>query len=470
MKIRTTIILLAITLGLFLYMYRVEILGQKKEQEAEELAKKVMPYEADSVTVVRVRTGEGLVVSSRTGEDWEITEPVKTKGDKAEIDNLLQNLTSAAVERDVAEESSEVSQFGLESPAVAVQVEGDGFASDTLLIGEKSPTNTFVYAKWSGSPKVFLLPQVTRSQVEKKLFNLRDKKVLAVEREEITKFTIEGSEDTVTCEKRGEDWQLTGPLEDMADQASVSRVLSSVGSGKATGFAAEKVDNPAQYGFDKPRATVHVFTGPDMVKHTLIVGEEEDGKVYAKDASRDPVFEMSRVFFESIAQDVSDFRNKKLMDFERTEVSTIEIKTPDETIVCESDTASNWSVMVSPGPEKVPAKKTEVDKLLSNLSTLRVEEFVDDRPASLAPYGLDNPRIEVTLSGRTGEIGRVFIGKDKDDEKDDKTYARNNLKESVYLVRKRSADNLNVSYASLKEEETSKEVEVKEDEGGASPE
>jgi hypothetical protein len=456
MRIRTTIILVAITLGLFLYMYRVEIVGGRKEKEALEIAKKVMPYDADSVKVVRVRTGEGLVMARRIEDGWEITDPVKTKGDKGEIDNLLENLTGTSIERDLEETPPDLSVYGLSSPSVAVQVEGEGFSSDTLSIGEKNPTNTFVFAKWSGTPNVFLLPQVARSQLEKTLFNLRDKKILDVEREEVAKFTIDGPHGRITCEKKGEEWYLTEPLEDKADQGSVSRVLSSVASGKATGFAAEKADDLRKFGLDEPRASVMVFTGPDMVKHTLTVGEEEDRKVYAKDASRDPVFEMSRVFFESIDQEVQDFRNKKVMDFERTEVTSIEIKTPQETVVCERDTASNWFVMRAPTPEKVPAKKAEIDKLLSNLTTLRVEEFVEEKPVNLSPYGLDRPKLEVAVSGEAGEIVRLFLGS----EKEEKVYARNNLRETVYLVRKRSADNLGVKYGTLKEEE-------KKDEGGA---
>lgn len=457
MRIRTTIILVVISLGLFLYMYRVEIVGKRKKEEAKELTKKAMPYEADSVKVVSVRTGEGQVVAKRIEDGWEITEPVRTKGDKGEIDNLLENIVGISIERDLEESSSPLSSYGLAPAAVAVHMEGSGFSSDTLYVGEKNPTRTFVYARKSGSPKVFLLPQVTRSQLEKELFNLRDKKVLGVEREEVVKFTIDGIHGRITCEKRGEDWYLTEPIADEADQGSVSRVLSSVAAGKATGFAAETADDLGKFGLETPRATVSVFTGPDMVKHSLYVGEVEDKKVYAKDASRDPIFEMSRVFFESLDQDVSDFRNKRIMDFDRTQVTSIEVKTSEETIVCERDTASNWFVMRSPGPERVPAKKTEIDKLLSNLTTLRAEEFVDEKPANLSRYGLELPNLEVALSGEQGEIARVLLG----GEKEDKVYARNNHKETVYLVRKRSADNLRVKYDALREEEE------KKDEGGA---
>jgi hypothetical protein len=457
MKIRNTIILIVIAAGLFFYMYRYEIVKVKQREDAEALAAKVMPFEPDSVQVVRVWSGDGEVVCARDGSDWKITEPVQTKGDKSEIDNLISNVTQQSIERKLGDEPQNLSSFGLDKPASMIQLEGHSFESDTLYLGKKNPTGTFAYARLSGDPTVFLLPQVTLSQLDKNLFNLRDKLVLNVEREDVGKFTIKSEKGTITCEKRGDDWYLTEPIEDQADRGSVSRVLSSVSNGKAVGFETEKAEDLSAYGLAKPSVTVDVYTGADNQQHSLSIGKLSDRKYYAKDASRDPIFTVNNVFYESVTQDVKSFRDKKVLDFDRSAVTALEIIEPEETVLCEKDSASTWYVMKAPGPEKVPAKESKVNQLLSTLVALRVEEFADDAPKSLAPYGLEAPWLEIAVKGESGELARVSIG----DQKGENYYAHSSGRDRVYLVRGRSVTSLKVNYEDMREEE-------KKDEGGAS--
>jgi hypothetical protein len=247
MKIRHTLILILVLVALSFYMYHVEIVGVREKEEATELSNKVMPYQADSVMVVTVGTEEGVVVCDRENGDWKISEPVQTKGDKNEIEGLLTNITETSIERKFDEENPDLSAYGLATPAVTLQMSGDGFSSDTLYLGKKNPTTTFVYARRSSDPVVFLLPQVALSQCEKSLFDLRDKKVLDVERDAVEKFSIHGEHGTITCEKRGEQWSVVEPVEDMADNGAVSRVLSSVANGKAVGFETEKAKDLRLY-------------------------------------------------------------------------------------------------------------------------------------------------------------------------------------------------------------------------------
>ncbi len=459
MKIRNTIILFVLAVGLFLYMYRFEILDVRQEEEAKELAKKVMQFEPDSVKTVRVRTAQGAVVCSREGEEWKITEPIETRGDENEINTLLTNLEGTKIERKLVDEADNLSTFGLDESALSIYVAGDSFVSDTLYIGHKNPTGTFAYAKRSGGSEVFLIPQVTISQVDKDLFRLRDKLVMHVDRETVEKFTITTREKTVTCEKQDDTWQILEPVEDQADRGSVSRVLSSVSNGKAVGFVTEEAGDLSQYGLNDPDISIDVFTGAERTKHTLLVGDVSERKFYAKDASREPIFFVNNVFYEAMNQDVKNFRNKKVLDFDRSQVTLLEIVKPEETIVCEKDTTSEWFVSLSPNLSREPAAENKINQVLSTLVALRVEEFTDDAPKSYSPYGLDSPRLEISIKGETGELARILIG----DPTEENYFVRTSDRDRVYSVRGRSVSTLTVGYLDLLREE-------KKDEGGETTE
>lgn len=76
------------------------------------------------------------------------------------MDALVSLLVSAKSVEVVAENSNDLSQFGLDHPKSVVTVEAPGHPQPIkIAFGNENPTHTAIYAQIEGVPKVFLLGQ-----------------------------------------------------------------------------------------------------------------------------------------------------------------------------------------------------------------------------------------------------------------------------------------------------------------------
>ena len=73
--------------------------------------------------------------------------------------------------------------------------------------------------------------------------------------------------------------------------------------------------------------------------------------------------------------------------------------------------------------------ESKVQELLKGIEALEVEKFVDDNPNDLAPYGLDNPQIQIAISDAKKKKTLLFGKKEGK-----KVYAKLVDAKSVYLV------------------------------------
>jgi hypothetical protein len=76
------------------------------------------------------------------------------------MDAMVSLLTSAKSVEVVAEDTSDLAQFGLDHPKSVVTIEGPGMPQPMkIAFGNENPTHTAIYAQIEGIPKVFLLGQ-----------------------------------------------------------------------------------------------------------------------------------------------------------------------------------------------------------------------------------------------------------------------------------------------------------------------
>ncbi len=75
------------------------------------------------------------------------------------MEAMVSLLTSAKSVEVVAEDTSDLAQFGLDHPKSEVTIESTGQQPVKIAFGNENPTHTAIYAQIEGIPKVFLLGQ-----------------------------------------------------------------------------------------------------------------------------------------------------------------------------------------------------------------------------------------------------------------------------------------------------------------------
>src|SRR5262249_23654194 len=92
----------------------------------------------------------------------------------------------------------------------------------------------------------------------------------------------------------------------------------------------------------------------------------------------------------------------------------------------------NWTIE----PGSLKADPTEVRSYLSSLRATRAVDFPDDMPADLSKYGLDKPRLTITVSaGKDGADSRILLlGGEKREGSQKQVYAKRIDQPTVYAL------------------------------------
>lgn len=453
MKSRTVLILALVFLALGAWVYFYEIKGGEKRKETKEEADRVFSFKKEEITELLLRPAR--IHLKKEGESWVLTEPVQAGVEKWTVEGLLASIEGVRRERLVEERPQDYAPYGLKPPKFEVEI-FHGSKRDTLYLGDKNATETYVFAKKGSEPQVFLTSTSILWNVDKKPFDFRDKTVLAFERDQVRKFVLRADGKKFSLVKTEGKWKLEEPVQDEADQTKADQLISTIRDAKAREFVEENPADLKPYGLAKPRLIADLFVGQDQIRKTLLIGSTKGDKAYAKDEARNPVFLVDTTLVHGLRVNLFDLRDKKLTALETTQVASLEFSYPDHRIICQKDTAGTWTIVE---PEKQPAKSWKVNSLLSIVSNLKAESFVDDSPKSLVPYGLDQPRVRIVAKSGSGKIlGGVLLGKTKDS----KLYAKGLDKKPVVLVKADDVKDLMVTLSDVAEEKVASTTAPKE--------
>ena len=119
---------------------------------------------------------------------------------------------------------------------------------------------------------MFTLPSYVEGSLTKKPFDLRDRDVLHVKRDDVAALEVAGPEGAYALarDERGE-WVFTSPLKTRAGRWSVDGLLGTLESLRMESVAAETAADLKAYGLDKPVRTVTLGL-PGGARKTLEIG------------------------------------------------------------------------------------------------------------------------------------------------------------------------------------------------------
>jgi hypothetical protein len=98
----------------------------------------------------------------------------------------------------------------------------------------------------------------------------------------------------------------------------------------------------------------------------------------------------------------------KILAVNEADISKFDLKKHGaEQVAAERNSAALWHI-TSPAP--LAADQSAVSNLLGTFSSLNSERVVEDKASSLAPYGLDAPKLEVDLTEKGNKTQKLLLG------------------------------------------------------------
>lgn len=412
MSLRKAVVMAVVLLALGAYVYLVEL--PRDEENAAK--KKLFTFAKDTVSEVHLTYPErSLHLKKDAAGKWRVVQPIDTEADETTVTNLVNAIADAEISRILDEPVQDPALYGLNAPAVKLQVTlKDGKSLPQVLIGKDTPVGFSVYLQKEGETKLLLTPQAFRLGLTKEVKDIRDKTIFSLQPGEVKKIEIKGQGKDISLTKIEAGWSLERPTNGKADDAQVQTFLTAVQNLKAVDFVEQPVLEAKEYGLAPPQLTLSFSRGAESAKKTLLVGGEKtvdsaNKQRYLKREEQTTLFLAADWVFRDLDKSVNDFRDKTIARFAQGQAVKITVKRRDQqdfTLTRGAD--KKWTI------DKTGDgvfQETVATQLLSALADLRGYEVAADNPPDLAVYDLATPAVAIIVSDeKNAQLASVHAG------------------------------------------------------------
>lgn len=434
---RNTLILLVLAAVVGAAVYFLEIKSGKPRDEKPEESKPAFTFKKEDIASISItRAGQTVAVEDKDGK-WAITQPLAAQANQSTVESMVSSITSAKIERSISPSADEMKTFGLEEPAVTIEIKLKSGETQTIKLGAKDFSGLSAYAQFGDSKDVALVPAAVLTNSDKSLGDLRDKAILGMSQFDIKSISITNEHGPLSLAKDGGEWVIKKPFEAGTATTEINAFLNEITSGQADEFVSEKPDDLSKYGLDNPKIT---FTAQlnDGSEKTLTVGVKDEIH-YAKSSTRPEIIKISSSFYDKLNIKASELRNKDMFKLDRDNLTKIEIKNPNLKLVAEKN-GDKWTI-------KEPADKKDKDapqaKIINPFDT-KAEEIVDS-PSADVKAKVAKPVVEATLTYKDGKAIEVKISSGDAEN----AYVTVKGQSTVFKVRKKMLDDLSFKAADL---------------------
>jgi hypothetical protein len=352
---------------------------------------------------IKKKDADDIVLSRVGADEWKITSPSPLIADHETVSTILYDLSPLKADQVIEEKAADPKQFGLAPADIELSVTGKDGKPTKLLIGDDTPTGGAAYAMLEGDPRIFTIGSTYKTNFNKELKDLRDKRMLPLDFDKLSKVELTGpklnltfSPDSVNTGK----WVVQNPKDLRVDSATLADVvdklrLATMDLGTAD---ADMKKSASLFSSGTPVATAKVTDASGS--QVLQIRKNKDD-YYAKSSAMDGVSKVSNDLGADINKSTDDFREKWLLD--------LRDDTPDKVDL--QDGPKSYSLTRSGEDWLSDGKKMDpmgVENFLGTIRALTATKFVTT--------GFSSPTINMTVTSNDGKrIEKVQIAKSGND-------------------------------------------------------
>jgi hypothetical protein len=403
MKIRGLLIATVVLAALagFLYWSDHHKSSAEAAKPAADAAPAILKLDENSITQVELKKKDAPAIQlAKNGADWKITEPKPFAADQSVVSSMLSTVASLNSERLIDERGADLQRYGLDHPSFEFDVTEKDNKTQWLLLGDDTPAGSAVFAALGGDPRVFTIAGYNKNSIEKSLNDLRDKRLLTVNADKVSRIDISGKNGDIefghNLGHNKDEWQILKPKPMRADVDAVSELVRKLTDARMDLSSTDAVAKESDTAFTRgtPVATVKV-TDESSTQDLQI--RKNKALYYAKSSVVEGAYKVGSDLGDAVSKKLEDFRNKKLFDFGYADPNKIEIHSSSKAYSLLRGGEDWWD-----NGRKMD--DSSMQSLISNLRDLSAEKFVDS--------GFTTPEVEATVTSDDGKrVEKVLISK-----------------------------------------------------------
>jgi hypothetical protein len=255
----------------------------------------ILKVNAADVTRLTI-TQKTPVTVEKAGNTWQITQPAPYPADQEAVAGVLSTLSGLNADRVVEDKTSDRKQYGLDPPAVEVDIAGK-----QLLLGDQTPAGGDVYAALAGDSRVFTIASYNKTSLDKSLNDLRDKSLLTLGPDKVSRVELLKKGEDLEFDRTKDGWQMLKPKPSPADTLAVNDLVRSLTGAKMD------LSSPTEFAHGTAVATAKL-TG-DAGVQTLEVRKDKND-YYAKSSVVSGIYKVDTSVGQALDKKIDDFKQK----------------------------------------------------------------------------------------------------------------------------------------------------------------
>jgi hypothetical protein len=263
-----------------------------------------------------VRPEETITVARKDGQ-WRIEQPQEYPADATTVRSLLSTLRTMRAVDFPADQPTDLARFGLDQPRLKVVLFlGKDQAEKQVWFGSENPDKkTEIYVQTSAIPTVYTVSDWVWRDVNKTVSDLRDKTVLAFDKEQAQEFRVQRSDGVSfrLVRKEKDQWQVEG-VEGKPANNTIQMWIDDVHDLRGFEVATDHPDRLETYGLQQPLLHITVVGREGQPLGEIRVGQvtNEQGTkdYYAQGSSAPTVFKLRDYVVTRLQKQPQDFVEK----------------------------------------------------------------------------------------------------------------------------------------------------------------
>ena len=377
---------------------------------------------------------------------WQITTPFKAHADLEKVNTVLDDFVKKRVRQTF--DVTEYDQYGLDNPKITVQLwKGVDSSPKLFLVGNKG-INYSVYVKEKSEQHIFIIESSALDDLAISTTDIRDRSVIKFNPNSITEIAYQMPEQ-FTCVKNGDTWQMIHPISANADSDDISYMLSALETMQVSTFELDGKDvqeSLSKYGLETPRIKLTLTDGNksyglaigSTVPSSMDQQNRDKNAVYVQSLHQGGIYTVTDDIFKLLNKTAFDLRDKRVVDFQRGDVTKFEIQHGKEKIEGTRLKKDLWEIQGNNNeiadPQAIIADPKAVSDLIYGVDSLEATSYLTNSTKNLSLYGLNTPsyNIQFTVHGNEKPIV-LSVG---DFAQNDTVFVKTNISDQIALVKR----------------------------------
>jgi len=215
----------------------------------------------------------------------------------------------------------------------------------------------------------------------------KEKEIFTLTKNDVKEVTVVKKDGRFKAIKEGDSWKLVEPFETSGDKNNWDGVVGSLVEGKKQRVIEKDAKDWKPYGLDAPPLQVTLSGVGGATASTILFGKQTptSGKYYAAIAGGSDVITVFSAMYTSADKNLFDWRDKSILTFDADKVQRMEVDCGTISVTLQRRGEDNWVITK---PISALADATKIRDFLNKVKNARIKQFIDEKPATLAAYGL----------------------------------------------------------------------------------